>query len=240
MSKYESYQDDPNFSLRFSNNKSSTRVVELVSSLKESLNQTIDQDLTQINQTLAELREHPEALFKDVIISKPEPEEIPPTPRLAAIKPFLFPSYPATSNLPCDDTYEELRQKTLSNFRMEHLRLLWSFQDRLTRDVCTTEEKYSAPPLQIAVAQVAKETGLPIHLVEKRKENIQSKFNSLIKKSQKKAQIVLDNERKTANLLIDRKQFLINQTPPGVAPSEPLNLPVVCPFSFLTEGGNTK
>ena len=242
MSKeYDSYQDDPHFSLHFSNNKSSTRVVELVSSIKETLNSArVDKDLTEINLKLAELREHPESLFKGITISKPDPEEIPPTPKLMPIKPFLFPSYPTSVHLPYDDTYEDLREQMLTDSRTEHLRLLWSFQDRLTRDVCTAEEKYSLPPLQAAAAQIAKETGLPIHLVEKRKENIQSKFNSLIKKSQKKAQIILDNERKAANILIDRKQFLINQTPPGISPSEPLNLPIICPFSFLTEGGNTK
>lgn len=57
-SVHQEYINDPNFTLRFSNNKSSKRVAELVNFLKKSFQEPIDKDLTKPNAIISNFREH--------------------------------------------------------------------------------------------------------------------------------------------------------------------------------------
>jgi hypothetical protein len=166
------------------------------------------------------------------------------------LKPFLFPFYPASipkQKTRLDDDGEAIRHRFLTEARIEHERLLWSFQDRMIRDLCATDDQFHREPFQVATEQLAKEQALPIHFVSKRKnpESVQSRFNMLMKKSQKRAAVVLESQKRDAKLIRDAKQFEINfakgAKAEGIAGNEKrFELPVTCPFSFLVDGGSAK
>lgn len=244
------YLDDPNFILRFVNKKSSERVMELVSKIKSAFKQPEVAEMTEPARALAMIDENPELLLSCPHILDLEPDQNPQTiapPRLASLKPFLFPFYPATApSKPCDDpAYEEIRHKFAREARLQHERLLWSFQDRFVRDLCAADDQFLKSPFQVATTQLAREQTLPIHLVEKRKETPQTRFNSLMKKSQKRAAAVIEAQKREAKMIQDTKQFDVNFA--KMQKNEPLGtldrqyeLPVTCPFSFLSDAGSAK
>jgi hypothetical protein len=242
-------RDDSEFVLRFVNKKSTERVLELVDEIKASFRQPELEVDTAPAECLRKIEEHPELLFSSpqILDIKPDPRPPPPTPRFAALKGFLFPFNPASipkQKTKLDDASEEVRHDFLTESRLEHERLLWSFQDRLIRHLCATDEQFQREPFQVATAQLAKEQTLPIHLVAKRKnpESIQQRYNMLLKKSQKKALAVLEGQKRDAKMIRDAKQFEINFA--KLQKNEPISLndkffelPVVCPFPFLFDGG---
>ena len=193
------YLDDPNFVLRFVNKKSTERVMELVTKIKEAFKQPEDTKITEPARALALTDAHPELLLASPHILDLAPDDgaaPPPAPRLASLKPFLFPFYPASApRQRSDPEYEKVRQGFLTAARTEHERLLWGFQDRFIRDLCAADEQFQRSPFQVATAQIAREQTLPIHLVEKRKETLQTRVNSLMRKSQRKAAAVLEAQK---------------------------------------------
>ena len=243
------YLDDPNFVLRFVNKKSTERVMELVTKIKEAFKQPEDTKITEPARALALTDAHPELLLASPHILDLAPDDgaaPPPAPRLASLKPFLFPFYPASApRQRSDPEYEKVRQGFLTAARTEHERLLWGFQDRFIRDLCAADEQFQRSPFQVATAQIAREQTLPIHLVEKRKETLQTRVNSLMRKSQRKAAAVLEAQKREAKMLQDAKQFESNfakmqkNEPVGI-PDRALELTVSCPFSFLADGGSNR
>ena len=240
------YLEDPNFSLRFVNKKSTERVMELVSKIKEAFKQPEDTATSEPAQALALTDEHPELLLASphILDLSPDTETPPPPPpRLASLKPFLFPFYPASApRQRSDPEYERVRHDFLTAARTEHERLLWGFQDRFVRDLCAADEQFQRSPFQVAIAQIAREQTLPIHLVEKRKETLQTRVNSLTRKSQRRAAAVLDVQRREAKMIQDAKQFEVDfarmqRNEPVTVADRALELPVTCPFSFLADGG---
>ncbi|OHS99577.1 hypothetical protein TRFO_33948 [Tritrichomonas foetus] len=299
-SAQKSFVDDPNFSLKFVNKKSSERVLELVDEIKAAFNRPELQIDPTAPESLAKVDDNLELLLhSDQILQygqDPDPPQMNP-PRLASLKPFLFPFYPASapknskplislssnlngnvinqSNLNnlntinnnntnmnnintnssnnngqnsnnnngniIDQEFVDSRREFLTEARMEHERLLWSFQDRLVRDLCSADDQFQQSPFQIATVQLAKEQTLPIHLVEKRKVTLQTRFSALMKKSQKKATSVLEAQKRNAKMIQDAKQFQANfarmqkNEAPSLVPEKPYEIPVVCPFSFLCD-----
>lgn len=243
--------DDPNFSLKFVNKKSSERVLELVDEIKTAFNRPEIQIDHTAPESIAKADDNLEYLLSSSDILKYQQDDDSPSmnpSRLASLKPFLFPFYPAlmpntSPSQTSDSEFNKIRRSFLTESRLEHERLLWSFQDRLVRDLCSADDQFMQAPFHIATVQLAKEQTLPIHLVEKRKLTLQTRFNTLMKKSQKKTASVLEAEKRTAKMIQDRKQFQINfaKMQKNELPSPTLDkqfeIPVTCPFSFLCETG---
>lgn len=239
------YLDDPNFILRFVNKKSTERVMELVTKIKTAFQQPEVTEISEPAKALAMADDNPALLLSSQNILDLEPDlnsPVAPPPRLASLKPFLFPFYPATapSKRSDDEAYEKTRHKFANQARLQQERLLWSFQDRFVRDLCAADDQFMKSPFQVASTQLAREQTLPIHLVEKRKETPQTRFNSLMKKSQKRSAAVLELQKREAKMLQDSKQFEINfakmqKGEPLTAPDRQYELPVSCPFSFLSD-----
>lgn len=250
----KSFLDDPNFSLTFVNKKSSERVLELVDEIKTAFSRPELKIENKAPECLAKADNNLELLLHTSNILKYEQDPDPPQmnpPRLASLKPFLFPFYPAsvpkTSQKPIlDSDFNESRRNFLVDSRLDHERLLWSFQDRFVRDLCTGDDQSMQAPFQIATVQLAKEQTLPIHLVEKKKVTLQTRYNALMKKSQKKTATVLEIEKRNAKMVQDIKQFQINFSRmqknelPSATIDKQYEIPVSCPFSFLCDTNNTK
>lgn len=245
----KSFLDDPNFSLSFVNKKSSERVLELVDEIKTAFSRPELKIDHTAPESLAKADNNLELLLHTSDILKYERDQDPPQmnpPRLASLKPFLFPFYPASvpksSQKPIFDAdFNNSRRDILIESRLEHERLLWSLQDRLVRDLCSSDDQSMQSPFQIATVQLAKEQTLPIHLVEKKKVTLQSRYNTLMKKSQKKTANVLEIEKRTAKMVQDMKQFQVNFAKmqknelPSVTVDKQFEIPVSCPFSFLCD-----
>ena len=244
-----SYVDDPNFTLKFVNKKSSERVLELVDEIKAAFDRpelrvdnSAHESLNRFDDDLSLLIASSDVLSYS---SDAEPPQVSP-PRLASLKPFLFAFFPATTPRGDDSSFGRARAKFLEESRLEHERLLWSFQDRLVRDLCSADDQFQQSPFQIATVQLAKEQTLPIHLVEKRKVTLQARFSALMKKSQKKAASVIEAQKRTSKIIMDEKQF---QTNFEKMQKNELNqntidrqyeVPVYCPFSFLCDANFSK
>jgi hypothetical protein len=243
MSGPATYLDDPNFSLRFVKKKSRERVLELVEEIKASFCQPAVAMDPAPAACLARVEDHPELLLTCPHVLELCPDADPPpnvAPRLAALKPFLFPFYPATAPRAADPESERTRSDFLSQSRLQHQRLLWAFQDRLIRDLCAADEQFQLEPFETATAQIAREQSLPVKYVEKKQGTLQNRYNALLKKSQKKAAAVLEAQRREAKLIREAKLFELNcpkmqKNEPIVGTENQFELPVVCPFSFLTD-----
>jgi hypothetical protein len=243
MSDMAEYLEDSNFSLRFVNKKSRERVLELVEEIKASFCQPAIAMDPAPAACLARVEDHPELLLTCPHVLDLSPDPNPPpnvTPRLAALKPFLFPFYPATAPKGADPESERSRSEFLSQSRLQHQRLLWAFQDRLVRDLCAADDQFQPEPFETATAQIAKEQSLPVKYVEKKQGTLQNRYNALLKKSQKKAVAVLEAQRREAKLIREAKLFELNfakmqKNEPIVETEKQFELPVVCPFSFLSD-----
>jgi hypothetical protein len=110
------------------------------------------------------------------------------------------------------------------------------------RDLCSPDDQLQQEPFQVAAAQLAKEQALPMHLVERKTGSLQVRSNALMKKSQKRAAAVLEAQRREAKLIRDatlfEAAFAKTQRGEQFNPSDKVcELPVVLPFSFLSESG---
>jgi hypothetical protein len=243
MSDPPDYLENSNFSLRFVNKKSRERVLELVEEIKASFCQPAVAMDPAPAACLARVEDHPELLLTCPHVLDLSPDPNPPpnvAPRLAALKPFLFPFYPATAPKGADPESERSRSEFLSHSRLQHQRLLWAFQDRLVRDLCAADDQFQPEPFETATAQIAKEQSLPVKYVEKKQGTLQNRYNTLLKKSQKKAAAVLEGQRREAKLIREAKLFELNfakmqKNEPIVGTEKHFELPVVCPFSFLSD-----
>lgn len=241
--------EDPDFKLTFVNKKSSERVQELVDEIRKAFAPRKEELDTSPMKALELIENDPSLIFKSPQIEELTPDSNPPAvmpPRLASLKPFLFPYHPAADiRTQTDPEFGPVKRKFMEESRIEHHRLLWAFQDRLVRDLCAADDQFQLSPFQIATTQLAKEQALPIHLVEKRKENLQNRFSHLMKKSQKLAAQVIDSQKRNSKLLQDRKQFdiqyeMMQKNDAKMLTEKPVEFPVYCPFSFLFDQSYTK
>jgi hypothetical protein len=237
--------DKEEFSLRFVNKKSHERVIELVDEIKLAFQQqTVEVDPAP-SVCLERVDDNPELLFRCPLVKKlrPDPSPPPATPgRLGALRPFLFPFYPAFVPKGEDEDYEISRRSFLTAARLQHERLLWSFQDRLVHNLSVDDDQTQSDPFQTATAHLAREQGLPIHYIEKKSGSWQTRFNALLKKSQKRATALLEAQSREAKFLRETKLFEFhcaqlqkNESASGL--DKQFELPVSCPFSFLSESG---
>lgn len=238
---------DRDFVLRFVNKKSTERVAELVEKIRHLTPVATEEADAAPRELMDKFDLNPDLLLEIPNIeelaagNKPEPVT---RARLASLKPFIFPYYPPTKPNSCNEReFAQAKREFLTQSRDEHHRLLTSFQDRLLRDLCCADDQFQLSPFQIATTQLANEQLLPIHQFEKRKENLQTRFNSLIKKSQKRTAQVLDSEKRMAKIIQEKFQFDVISKNIKIEPHEIeqiLEMPVVCPFSFLCDTGTSK
>jgi hypothetical protein len=240
----DEYLDDPNFSLRFVNKKSHERVLELVDEIKTAFRQqTVEVDPAP-SACLDRVDANPELLFLCPYIKElgkdPNPPPVAPS-RLSALKPFLFPFYPATvpKGGKADDDFEKVRHDFLTKSRLEHERLLWAFQDRLVHDLSSCDDQFRPEPFQTP-SQMAKEQALPVPCIDKKGGPWQARLNAVLKKTQKQTSAVLEAQRRQAKLLMEAQLFELNYAKllknESVGQSEQeFELPVSCPFSFLVD-----
>ncbi|KAH0792630.1 hypothetical protein GPJ56_003464 [Histomonas meleagridis] len=245
--------EGPELLITFVHKKSTQRVAELIREITSGF-KVNDSDNDNTPQRCINLVENKPELLLSVVSQDTELKQDvePPTnkaPKLASLKPFLFPIFPtpyqSNHEMEFDANYENTKQKFLFGARLEHHRLLYSFQDRLIRDMCNCDELPQQVPFQIVTQQLAKENILPITKTPEKTESFLTKFNNLMKKSQKEASALLDTQRRNANFFQDTKQFEINckkwQNNEAVNPNEKLNdFSVVCPYSFLCSNSNNK
>lgn len=235
--------------LDFVNNKSKERVLkienELIDSLK-SINVHVDDSASKTIETIGNKTElyalNP--VLKDLKSNTKDTEF--PKFSIASLRPFLFPSYPATIqqdyNLQSNSEYTESRKNFMLESREEHHRLLYAFQDRLTRELCATDDHYQNSPFQDAMTRISIEQNIPPGAGDKRKEGIQSRFNSLMRRSQKQTIVALESQKRKAKLLHEQEMFNITHPNPESKDAEknPQPLNITFPFSFLSDGGYAK
>ena len=250
----ETKEENEEFLIQLVNTKSKERVLKLVSEMKECFKPVETKTELIASKVLDELDKEPEKYLLHPILDnmKQNPEEQPISKASTApLRPFLFPTYPSTISKDyaelSDKEYSKARRNFLIECREEHQRLLYTFQDRLTRELCTADDHFLTSSFQDAMQNISREQDIPAAATEKRKEALQSRFNSLMRRSQKQTIQVLEFQKRCAKLLQDQERFVATHKPvpekeenknqPKV---EPGPITITFPFSFLSDGGYTK
>ena len=253
----ETQDENSDFSIQFVNTKSKERVLKLVSEMKECFKPVETKTELIASKVLEELDKEPQNYLRHPILDniKQNPEEQPISKASTApLRPFLFPTYPSTvpkdyAEL-SDRDYARARRNFLIECREEHQRLLYTFQDRLTRELCTADDHFLSSSFQDAMQNISKDQDIPAAATEKRKEALQSRFNSLMRRSQKQTLQVLEFQKRCAKLLQDQEKFVAThkpksekvgeEKPAAKETPEPGPINITFPFSFLSDGGYTK
>ena len=238
-------------SIQFVNKKSKERVMKLVEDMKTCfapIETKTEKIATKVVDLLDNKRE--EYIRHPLIdgLKQSEKEEPIMKASTAPLKPFLFPAYPSSIQgdyaKNSEERFAKSRRQFMIESREEHQRLLYAFQDRLTRELCTADEHFLASPFQDAMANISLDQNIPPSATEKRKEAIQSRFNSLMRRSQKQTIAVLENQKRCAKLLQDQEMFtIIHDQKESAADSlkrNPAPITISFPFSFLSDGGYAK
>ena len=255
------YLDDPNFKIVFVNKKSHERVLEIINSIKSSL-QPPDSKLDQSPYEAISKASQDQTFFLNENIFKSElnsktnenvhdsthqetalnSHDFPPpqkptfsSHRLSSLKPFLLSSFPTQTILPPDSTYQQARQDILYQSRIEQHKLLWAFQDRIIHDLLHQNEEI---PLhshaELALNQIAKDQVLPIDKYETK-----SHINEIMINTQKQAIALSNHQKGSAKLLADQKLFDI-QYKSDASKDHELSIPIINPFGFLTSLNTSK
>ena len=244
-------EENDSFSIHFANTKSKERVLKLVNEMKDCFKPVETKSEMIAGKVIDQLDKEPENYLRhpilDTLKQNPEEKSINKA-STAPLKPFLFPTYPSTAPKDyaqqSDDHYARARRQFLIECREEHQRLLYTFQDRLTRELCTADDHFLTSAFQDAMQSISNEQNIPAVATEKRKEALQSRFNSLMRRSQKQTLTVLEFQKRCAKLLQDQEMFIVTHQPnadPEEPPKrEPGPITITFPFSFLSDGGYTK
>ena len=245
-------EDTDDFVIKFVNTKSKERVLKLVSKMKDCFKPIETKTELIATKIVEELDDQPQNYLRHPILDtiKPNPDEQPISKASTApLKPFLFPTYPSTAPKDyaqlSDKEYTKARRQFLIECREEHQRLLYTFQDRLTRELCTADDHFLTSSFQDAMQSISREQNIPPAATEKRKEALQSRFNSLMRRSQRQTLSVLEFQKRAAKLLQDQERFVVihpqkSETENETQKKEPGPISITFPFSFLSDGGYTK
>ncbi|EAY23220.1 hypothetical protein TVAG_185260 [Trichomonas vaginalis G3] len=241
-------QTENKFSIRFVNAKSKERVLKLVGEMKECFKPVETHTELKACEIIDKLTETPELYLKHPSLDsvKSSDQGIPIVKASSApLRPFLFPTYPSAISedymIQSTPKFAEERRNFMISSREEHQRLLFAFQDRLTRELTSGDEHYIPSPFQTAMANIASDQDIPSFAIDKqRKETIQTRFNALLRKSQKQTHTVLEFQKRCAKLIQDEEQFHILQDKKAGKPEneikDPKPLSITFPFSFLSDG----
>lgn len=233
------------FVIKFVHKKSTQQIEGLIRQIKEfyqankSMKDKKEEDcLKSISESSVELFNVPPNLFN---LKPCDEKTVNHTTKFTSLKPFLFPYFPTNVQKNSDGTldkeYEKDKKKFLIESRNEHQRLLYSFQDRLLKNLQNSDEDFQMSPFQIANAQLAKEQMFPV-FTQNNNDLLSNRFNNLMKMSQKETSNLLELQKRKCEMIQDQQQFKINleklQNNEQINPNEKFNdFSVVCPYSFL-------
>lgn len=241
-------KEEQKSSICFVNAKSKERVLKLVGEMKECFKPIESHTELVACDIINKLTDNPELYAKYPILEsmKPSAQGIPVVKASSApLRPFLFPTYPSSIQgdyqKESSTRFAEERRKFMISSREEHQRLLFAFQDRLTRELTSGDDHYMPSPFQTAMKKITTEQDIPDYSNDKqRKETIQTRFNSLMRKSQKQTHSILDYQKRCAKLIQDEEQFHVIQAKKAADPNTDIkdarSLAISFPFVFLSDG----
>ena len=176
--------NEDNFTIKFVNKNASKRVNEIIEEIKSSFelkNLNIDEspmrclDMIDNDITLLFKTNYYRELRKE--------EQNNDQPNTDHVDLNLVPTVPATK-IKKDDFFNDkaygIKKRDIAvESKIEHQRVLRAFQERMIFNSCAEGNQEIMTPFKAAVAQVAKEQTLPIHLLKDNEDN-ESPSNSTL------------------------------------------------------------
>jgi len=212
-------------SITFINKKSSDRVDFIVELMKNPLPPS-KRHLMKTDKLLAKFEEDPMIVIKnqDIFINQKVPNDCQKL-NIEPIRPFLYHQYPPAiekqkNNMNSMHLFDVKRDFLLES-RMENIRILNNFQDRLASELAL-----SSSSLRSVSSHLAKDFIAKVDNPEPNKDTLRRRFNTLLHRTQKTVSDNLDIQQRTYKIAADMYKF-------GSIQDQNDNQDIFYPFSFL-------